>query len=169
MNKEDFYPPQLLPDDRLRRQSVPGKRRLAGRGHPDRPGWAQDLCAGRSDPGARQGRMAARRGGHQPRHLRAQAGRGNHPAPIGLAALDTNLRFLRINDRLAEINGISATAHIGKTVQEIAPSLEAQAREVTAEILRTGRPIADIEFSGETAAQPGVNRSWLEGWHPRGH
>jgi len=87
-------------------------------------------------------------------------------APIGLAALDTNLRYLRINDRLAEINGIPAAAHIGKTVKEIVPTLEAQAREVTVEILRTGQPVTDIEFSGETAAQPGVNRSWLESWHP---
>jgi PAS domain S-box-containing protein len=87
-------------------------------------------------------------------------------APIGLAALDTNLRYLRINDRLAEINGIPAAAHIGKTVKEIVPTLEAQAREVTAEILGTGQPVTDIEFSGETAAQPGVNRSWLESWHP---
>jgi PAS domain S-box-containing protein len=87
-------------------------------------------------------------------------------APIGLAVLDTNLRYLRINDRLAEINGIPAAAHIGKTVKEIAPALEAQAQEVTAEILRTGQPVTDIEFSGETAAQPGVNRSWLESWHP---
>lgn len=87
-------------------------------------------------------------------------------APIGLAVLDVNLRFLRINNRLAEINGIPAAAHIGKTVEEVLPTLTAQARHVTDEILRSGRPVENIEFTGETPAQPGVQRVWLEGWYP---
>lgn len=87
-------------------------------------------------------------------------------APIGLAVLDVNLRFLRINHLLAEINGVSAAAHIGKTVEEITPTLTVQARHVTDEILRSGRPVENIEFAGETPAQPGVQRVWLEGWYP---
>jgi len=46
------------------------------------------------------------------------------------------------------------------------PTLAAQARQVTAEIIRTGRPVRTIEFRGETSAQPGVPRVWLEGWYP---
>ena len=38
-------------------------------------------------------------------------------APVGLCALDRDLRYLRINDRLAEINGIPAAEHIGRTVR----------------------------------------------------
>ncbi|MCX6029385.1 MAG: PAS domain S-box protein [Chloroflexi bacterium] len=87
-------------------------------------------------------------------------------APIGLAVLDTNLRFLRINNLLAEINGIPAAQHLGKTIKEIVPMLEEQAREVVSEIIKTGKPLIDIEFSGETAAQTGVKHVWLEGWYP---
>jgi PAS domain S-box-containing protein len=87
-------------------------------------------------------------------------------APIGLAVLDTDLRYLRINKQLVEINGIPSSEHIGKTVNEIIPSLAAQARAVAAEIIRTGRPVKDREFTGETAAQPGIPRVWLEGWYP---
>jgi PAS domain S-box-containing protein len=87
-------------------------------------------------------------------------------APIGLAALDTDLRFLRVNGLLSEINGIPVAEHIGKTVKEIVPSLEAQAIEMTSRIIRTGKPVTDIEFNGETAAQPGVKHTWLESWHP---
>jgi len=87
-------------------------------------------------------------------------------APIGLAILDTELRFLRINNTLAEINGIPAAEHIGKTVKDIVPALESQAREVTSEIIKTGKAVTNIEFAGETEAQPGVERTWLEGWHP---
>ncbi|OIP30494.1 MAG: hypothetical protein AUK47_24940 [Deltaproteobacteria bacterium CG2_30_63_29] len=87
-------------------------------------------------------------------------------APIGLAVLDTDLRFRRINDVLAALNGISAAEHVGKTVGELIPSLEAQARAVTAEILRTGQPQTNIQLTGETASRPGETRTWLESWHP---
>jgi PAS domain-containing protein len=43
-------------------------------------------------------------------------------APLGLAAFDLELRYLRINDRLAEINGWPATAHLGRTVAEMCPT-----------------------------------------------
>ena len=44
-------------------------------------------------------------------------------APIGFTLLDRELRYLRINDRLAEMNGIPAEAHIGRHVSEIVPTL----------------------------------------------
>jgi PAS domain S-box-containing protein len=83
-----------------------------------------------------------------------------------LAIVDTELRFLRINNALAEINGIPAAEHIGKTVKDIVPALESQVREVTSKIIKTGKAVTNIEFAGETQAQPGVERTWLEGWHP---
>ncbi|MBX7258166.1 MAG: PAS domain S-box protein [Candidatus Hydrogenedentes bacterium] len=87
-------------------------------------------------------------------------------APIGLAVLDRELRFVRINERLAEMNGIPAKAHLGRTIGETVPSLEAKVREVISEIIRTGHGISDIEFSGETAAAPGELRTWREDWFP---
>jgi PAS domain S-box-containing protein/putative nucleotidyltransferase with HDIG domain len=86
--------------------------------------------------------------------------------PIGLAVLDCDLHFLKINDILAQINGIPAEEHINKTVKEIVPSLELQALKISAEILQTGEPVKDIKFSGETLADPGVKHAWLEGWYP---
>lgn len=44
-------------------------------------------------------------------------------APVGLCVLDRELRWVRINRRLAEINGFSPEAHIGKTVRELLPGL----------------------------------------------
>jgi len=87
-------------------------------------------------------------------------------APIGLAVLDTDLRFRRINDVLAATSGISAAAHIGKTVAELVPSREAHARACAAEILRTGQARTNIKFVGETTSRPGETRTWLESWHP---
>ena len=42
-------------------------------------------------------------------------------APIGLAVLDTDLRYQRVNRLLAAINGVSPEGHIGRTVADIAP------------------------------------------------
>ncbi|MFN8595625.1 MAG: PAS domain S-box protein [Anaerolineae bacterium] len=87
-------------------------------------------------------------------------------APIGLVVLSPDLHFLRINTVLAAINGLPGEAHLGKTVGEVVPTLEAQTYAVCDHILQTGEPVKNIEVSGETPAQPGVTRTWLESWYP---
>jgi PAS domain S-box-containing protein len=42
-------------------------------------------------------------------------------APVGLCFLDRNLRYVSVNRRLAEWNGMSVDAHIGKTGREMFP------------------------------------------------
>ena len=39
-------------------------------------------------------------------------------APVGLAFFDRELRFVRVNQTLAQINGRPAEEHIGRTLQE---------------------------------------------------
>jgi PAS domain S-box-containing protein len=86
-------------------------------------------------------------------------------APIGLCVLDENLRWVRLNRIIAEINGKSIEEHIGRTPREIIPDVGEQAEEALRTILRTGeRP--DFEMRGTTAAQPGVERVWSEHWLP---
>ncbi len=43
--------------------------------------------------------------------------------PVGLCLMDTDLRFLRINQWLAAINGISIENHLGRTLRDIVPEL----------------------------------------------
>jgi PAS domain S-box-containing protein len=86
-------------------------------------------------------------------------------APLGLCVLDLELRYRRLNGRLAEVNSVSPTAHIGKRVHDIVPSLASQAEQVLARVLETGRPVRQ-EFRGEVPAQPGVERVWDERWYP---
>lgn len=94
-------------------------------------------------------------------------------APIGLAVLDTRLRFVRVNNRLAEINGRSVEDHIGRSVAEVVPDLAPQAEGVLREILETGEPLRDVEIRGEAPSMPGVERIWVEQFTPirdeRGH
>jgi PAS domain S-box-containing protein len=44
-------------------------------------------------------------------------------APVGLCFLDRNLRYVSINQRLADLNGAPVVAHIGRSVQEMVPKL----------------------------------------------
>lgn len=87
-------------------------------------------------------------------------------APLGFVFLDRDLRFVLINERLAEMNGLSVAAHLGRTVGELLPTLEADLRAVTEGILATGKPVLEHEFTGETPRAPGVTRTWSESWYP---
>jgi len=42
-------------------------------------------------------------------------------APVGLCFLDQKLRYFSLNQRLAEMNGVSIKAHIGRTVEDVYP------------------------------------------------
>lgn len=87
-------------------------------------------------------------------------------APIALAVFDTDLRYVRINDRMAQMNGIPVSDHIGRTVSEIIPQFAELAKQITDRIIKFGEPETNIEFSGETLADPGVTHTWREHWFP---
>lgn len=88
-----------------------------------------------------------------------------HTAPLGLAVLDCELRYQRVNNRLAENHGISAEKHLGRLVRDVVPSLARQAEDALRRTLETGQPLV-FEFRGETPAQPGVERIWDKSWYP---
>jgi PAS domain S-box-containing protein len=87
-------------------------------------------------------------------------------APVGLCVVDCELRYVRINERLAEMHGLSAAQHLGCTVREIVPGLADSLEPMLRQVLRTGAPILGCEVQGETPDQPGVRRTWIESWLP---
>jgi PAS domain S-box-containing protein len=86
-------------------------------------------------------------------------------APVGLCVLDRDLRFVRLNRRFAEINGVPVEAHLGRTPREVVPDIGEQAEEAFRHVLETGEK-TEVEVSGETPAEPGVVRYWDERWLP---
>ncbi len=87
-------------------------------------------------------------------------------APIGLCVLDTNLRYRRINERLAGMNGLTVEQHLGRTVREAVPHLAAGTEAICRQVIATGEPVSNLELSGTTDAQPDVPRSWITSWAP---
>ncbi|HEX8819308.1 MAG TPA: GAF domain-containing protein [Archangium sp.] len=86
-------------------------------------------------------------------------------APVGLGFWDEELRYVHINGRLAEMNGLSEAAHLGRTVREVLPELAPTLEPLFREVLETGLPRV-LEVTGETPAAPGVERHWLVSYYP---
>jgi two-component system, chemotaxis family, CheB/CheR fusion protein len=87
-------------------------------------------------------------------------------APVGLCLIGSDLRFLRINKRLAEINGIPVEAHIGHCIEEIVPDVAATVIPLLRRVFETGEPLQNVEIEGETARYPGARRFWNEDFYP---
>jgi PAS domain S-box-containing protein len=86
-------------------------------------------------------------------------------APIGLACLSPDCRYLQINQRLTEICGISVEDHLGRSVRECVPALADAVEQIVRSIVETGEPVTGIEVAGQRVDQP-EERSWITYWHP---
>jgi PAS domain S-box-containing protein len=87
-------------------------------------------------------------------------------APIGMGFWDRELRYVRVNEALARINGLPVEAHVGRTINEVLPKLEARVEAAFRTVLETGQPLSDLELQGETPAAPGVLRTWRTSVYP---
>ncbi len=87
-------------------------------------------------------------------------------APIGLCFIDTELRFVRINDRLAEINGVPAAAHISKTWREILPEMADDLEPLYRQVIETKVPLQQLEVRRTNSAQPELEQDWLLSLYP---
>ena len=86
-------------------------------------------------------------------------------APIGLAFLSPDCRYLQINQRLTEICGISVEDHLGRYVRDCVPALADAVERIVQSIMRTGDPVTGIEVAGQRADQTD-ERFWVTYWHP---
>ncbi|MFB7358986.1 SpoIIE family protein phosphatase [Streptomyces gardneri] len=82
-------------------------------------------------------------------------------SPVGIAVLDTQLRFLRVNPALEAMNGLSQAAHIGRRLVEILPDVNAADMErAMRRALDEGRPVVDSRRTGRTPADPDHDHVW---------
>jgi PAS domain S-box-containing protein len=86
-------------------------------------------------------------------------------APIGLACLSPDCRYLQINQRLTEICGISVEDHLGRSVRDCVPALADSVEQIVRSIMETGEPVTGIEVAGQRADQA-EERAWITYWHP---
>ena len=85
-------------------------------------------------------------------------------APVGMAFFDRELRFVRINDAMAAINELPVEAHLGRTLAEVRPALEAAVGPHVRRVLETGRPVLNVEIGGRSGA--GAQQDFLCSYYP---
>ncbi len=86
--------------------------------------------------------------------------------PVGLSFVDTDLRYLRINKRLARMNGKSVAEHIGKKVSEMILDLDDTVSSIYRQVIESGTPVLNIDIDGMTGADPENRHYWLASFIP---
>lgn len=84
---------------------------------------------------------------------------------VAIGVLDEQLRYLRVNSLLAEMNGFDQESHIGRHYSEIIPSIVPVLDPIFAKILTTGESILNVELVGETLDRPTEIRHWVADFH----
>jgi two-component system sensor histidine kinase/response regulator len=87
-------------------------------------------------------------------------------APVGMNIVDNQLRFVQINQPLAEINGLSQQDHIGKTIHEVVPHMAHLVEPIYQQVLLTSQSILNQQLSGASIKQPDIIRHFLVSYFP---
>ncbi|MHA4778924.1 SpoIIE family protein phosphatase [Streptomyces sp. MSC1_001] len=88
-------------------------------------------------------------------------------SPIGLALLGPDLRFLRVNDALARMNGVAAAQHVGRRLTEVVPGVNADSLEsLMRQVLHSGTAVVDARRVGRTPADPDRDHIWSCSYAP---
>ncbi len=87
--------------------------------------------------------------------------------PVGLAFWDRDLRYTRINENLAQLNGVSVEQTLRRTAAEILPpDLAAIAEKNIRRVLESRTSVGPIELSAPAPRCPGELRHWLATYYP---
>jgi PAS domain S-box-containing protein len=88
-------------------------------------------------------------------------------AQIGLALLDDELRYVRVNAALAEITGAPTDGHVGHQLGTFAaPALRRELHLAARLALGRARAVTGVELEGRTLHRPDAERRWVIDFHP---
>jgi PAS domain S-box-containing protein len=86
---------------------------------------------------------------------------------LGLGFIDTDLRYVRVNDALASLNGVPAERHVGRTVREVLGEPAASFLEpMLQKIIETRQPVENLEIDAAPPSTPDRLRSFLANYVP---
>ncbi|MGB2608028.1 MAG: PAS domain S-box protein [Isosphaeraceae bacterium] len=87
-------------------------------------------------------------------------------ATVGLAFADRELRCIRINQYLADIDGLPIEEHLGRTLHDLVPQIAESIESDLQEVFATGRPVSGREIALERPARPSEDRYLVLGHYP---
>jgi len=88
-------------------------------------------------------------------------------APIGFAFFDRKLRYVRVNQFLAEMNQVPIGRHLGRSIAEMlpGPAAEMLQRQVQS-VFETGQPVIQFELNTPLSGDVTQVRNWLINVYP---
>ena len=87
-------------------------------------------------------------------------------APVGIGFWDRDLRFVRVNDALAKVNRKTPEEHVGRTLEEVIPTLAPTLLPLYRQVLESGEPLIHTESTDDDALVIGERRHWLSSYYP---
>jgi PAS domain S-box-containing protein len=86
-------------------------------------------------------------------------------SPVGVAFLDPDLRFVRVNEAIASISGRTVADYLGHTLEEVIPNRAVELEPLLRSVLATGIPQLGRRVVGEPGPD-GSRRSFLGSYFP---
>jgi PAS domain S-box-containing protein len=87
-------------------------------------------------------------------------------APIGLAIIDKDLSFQRINGPFSKLNGLSPEENCGCHVRDVTSELGVELESLIRQVAESGVPILNHEIKGHAPASPTTLGWWLKSFFP---
>ncbi|MFG2881893.1 SpoIIE family protein phosphatase [Streptomyces sp. NPDC048297] len=88
-------------------------------------------------------------------------------APVGMAVMDRDLRYVWLNDTLERFGGVPREQRFGHRMSELLPGLQTEALEGRMrKVLATGEPVIDYEYVGWSWADPHRQHAYSTSFFP---
>lgn len=87
-------------------------------------------------------------------------------ANIGLCIQDRDLHYLKVNQALADMNGLAISAHLTQQNTKLLPNQADELGRRLQQVIEMGQPISNLELSSPIPSQPEVQRDWLVSYFP---
>ncbi|MGA2571159.1 MAG: ATP-binding protein [Terracidiphilus sp.] len=87
-------------------------------------------------------------------------------APIGLAFVDRNGRFVRVNQIFADLTGVAVSRHLGRTLPDLLPQfMAAEIGSAVQQVFENEEPARNLELNG-VGGKPPRPWTWLISAYP---
>lgn len=92
-----------------------------------------------------------------------------HKSPIAFGLIDKDMKYIRVNEALAKLNGVEANAHLGRSVREVVPMVADLFEPYFLEVLKTGKSYMNLPFSGHPPYDSARTTAGLISYYPVRH
>jgi signal transduction histidine kinase len=87
-------------------------------------------------------------------------------APIGLAFVDRELKFVRVNEAMAAMTQVPVEAHVGRSLVDVLGGLAPSVLPMFEAVFRTGQPLLDRELLALSGGADAGQRTYLASYYP---